>query len=697
MLHQSFPQIPPFETGFQIVRRLAHLARPKESLTVSQWAERYIKHYDPDALPFLAEIMDALSDPETCEVGDMGPAQGGKSTVGEAFICWSIEQDPAPFMVVQPDRLAMETFIKTRINPLVTGISVLKAQLAPSASADNMHVKLFRGMNLYSAWPVENHFRQRSICRGWLDDFDGFPTNAEGQIDIEGKGSAVGLLDGRMTVFKGRDTKLISSSPALGENAGIEPFIAAGTDERLWPVCPSCGERFEIDLIRDLRFDKGEPELAAQTAYVMCPLNGCELRPESRHQLLASLKGLPNRGFIASRPEAGKYRRTFRRDGLLAFTPWPDLARQKRAAEIEWEARQDEGPLKDYYNVKAGRNYRSQLSGEKPVAAQELKARREKGWKLGTVPRGPVVLNITVDAQQDRFECTAIGTGEAREKWLVDRFAIHVLSDGLTAISPFVHKEHWKVLLPLFDRKYPLAEKGPDGKPVDYAPVLSVTVDTGGSDKKGDQATEGAKYFWEAARALGIPPSRITLVKGASRPDAPLLAPAKFADQKVKGGAKRSSAKLWLAGVNKIKNIIDARLRRTQPGPGYIHLPGDLADEYLDEMTAEELEKGKWVKKRPRNETWDLLVYDEVAILKPPFAQSSNHMRWVPPAFRIEWPEAVALDAAEPGPKTRRRSKPAQAENPLPEQALQPAPAAQERPTGGGWIDTGSRDRGSWL
>lgn len=689
MLHQSFPQIPPFETGFQIVRRLAHLARPKESLTVSAWAERYIKHYDPDALPFLAEIMDALSDPETCEVGDMGPAQGGKSTVGEAFICWSIEQDPAPFMVVQPDRLAMETFIKTRINPLVSGIAVLKAQLAPSASADNMHVKLFRGMNLYSAWPVENHFRQRSICRGWLDDFDGFPTNAEGQIDIEGKGSAVGLLDGRMTVFKGRDTKLISSSPALGENAGIEPFIAGGTDERLWPVCPSCGERFEIDLIRDLRFDKGEPELAAQTAYVMCPLNGCELRPEARHQLLASLKGLPNRGFIASRPEAGKYRRTFRRDGLLAFTPWPDLARQKRAAEIEWEARQDEGPLKDFYNVKAGRNYRSQLSGEKPVAAQELKARREKGWKLGTVPRGPVVLNITVDAQHDRFECTAIGTGEAREKWLVDRFAIHVLSDGLTAISPFVHKEHWKVLLPLFDRKYPLAEKSADGKPIGYAPVLSVTVDTGGSDKKGDQATEGAKYFWEAARALGIPPSRITLVKGASRPDAPLLAPAKFADQKVKGGAKRSSAKLWLAGVNKIKNIIDARLRRTQPGPGYIHLPGDLADEYLDEMTAEELEKGKWVKKRPRNETWDLLVYDEVAILKPPFAQSSNHMRWVPPAFRIEWPEAVAADVAEVAQT--------EAASPSPEVMKNTAPRAQaaRAPAGQKWIK--SKRPGKWL
>lgn len=646
MLHQKLPPIPPFETGFEIVARLAHLIRPKKHLTCSQWAEApgHMSHYDPDALPFLAEIMDACSDPETSEVGDMGPAQGGKSTVGEAFIGWSIEHDPAPFMVVQPDKLALETFIKTRVNQLISAAPVLKAQLAPLASADNMHVKLFRGMTLFGAWPVENHFRQRSICRGWLDDYDGYPTNADGQVDIEGKGSAIGLLEGRMTTFKGRDTKLVSSSPALGEDAGIEPFIAGGTDERLWPVCPSCGERFEIDMFRDLRFDKADPEQAAQSAHVACPVNGCILEPSARHALLASTKELPHRGFVAARPQSGKYRRTFRRDGLMAFTPWPDLARQWRQAQISWESWQDEGPLRDFYNVRGGRNYRSILSGEKPIAADTLRARRETGWKLGTVPRGPVVLNITVDVQHDRFECAVLGTGEARETWLVDRFPIQALDDGLTALSPFVHKEHWKVLLPLFAKKWPLAEKGPNGRPIGYAPVLSVTVDTGGSDKKGDQATEGAKFFWEAACALGIHPSRITLIKGSSSQTSPLMAPAQFADQKIKGGAKRSSAKLWRPNVHRIKNMIDGRLRRTAPGPGYIHLPEDLCDEHLDEMTAEELKKGKWQANRPRNETWDLLVYGEAALLKPPFAQSRNHMRWVRPAFRIEWPTAAVSE-----------------------------------------------------
>lgn len=642
MLQPTLPAIPPFETGFQIVGRLAFLVRPKERLSVSAWAEKHLKYYDALALPFLTEIMDACGDPETCEVGDMGPAQGGKSMIGEAFIGWSIEQDPAPFMVVQPDKAAMEAFVKLRINPMVSATPALKAQLAPVGNADNMYIKLFRGMSLISGWPVENHFRQRSVCRGWLDDYDGFPTNAEGQVDIEGKGDGIGQLDGRMTTFKGRDTKLVSSSPALGEKAGIEPFIDGGTDERLWPVCPQCGERWEIDLIRDLKFDRGTPEQAAETAHVVHPGVGCVLEPDARHQLLASLTGLPNKGFVAARPEAGKYRRTFRRDGLLAFTPWPELARQWREAQIAWETRQDEAPLRVFYNVKAGKNYRSQLSGEKPVATDDLKKRREKEWTLGTVPRGPVVLNIVIDVQHDRFELALIGTAASRETWIVDRWAIHVLEDGLTPVSPFVHKEHWRVLLPLFERTWPLAEKGEDGKPIGFARALSVTIDTGGSDKKGDQATEGAKFFWQAARALGVHPSRITLVKGGSRPTAPVMPPAQFADQKIKGGAKRTSAKLWLPNVHKIKNVIDARLRRTQPGGGYIHLPGNFSDEHLDEMTAEELQNGKWVKLRPRNETLDLLVYAEAAILKPPFAQSRADMRWVPKDFRVIWPTGPA-------------------------------------------------------
>ncbi|HUD30427.1 MAG TPA: terminase gpA endonuclease subunit [Novosphingobium sp.] len=667
--------------------RLAHRLRPKEKLTLSQWAAKFMPKYDPGLLPFLDEVMDACSDPETGEVGDMGPSQGGKSLVGEAFIGFSIHQEPQPFLMTQPDKIAAETFIKLRVNALMDSMPVLKAELAPGVSSDNMHLKLFKsGVYLGAAWPVKSHFRGRPYCRGWLDDFDAI------SADIEGEGDAVGLLESRFAFFKGQDTKLVSSSPAK-EKGGIEAFVAAGTDERLQPVCPDCGDRIELDTIRDLKFELGgDAELAAETAHVVCPANGCILEPEARHELLRSLKELPRRGFVAHNRSAGTYRRTFRRDGLLSLNSWDDLARQWRAAQIAWDDLQDEGPLRTFYNTKAGKNYRSKLSGEKPIESTALRDRRENGWLLGTVPRGPVVLVLVIDVQHDRFECAVVGTATGRETWLVDRFAVDVLDDGLTGLAPFVHKEHWRVLLPLFDRRYPMME---GGRKIGEAPILSVTIDTGGSDKAGDQATEGAKFFWQEARAAGIKPNRITLVKGGSNINGQLMPTGQFADKKTKGGARKTSARLWIPNVHKIKNMIDARLRRTVPGPGYIHLPEDLTEEHLDELTAEEIVKGKWAKRRTRNETWDLLVYAEAAILRPPFAQSKPHMRWVPRGFRIEWPAViVATEEAEGEDQPDAPATPAAETAPPATRAPQaPAKPAPKRARN---TMTGQR-RGDWL
>jgi phage terminase large subunit GpA-like protein len=673
MLMQRLEALPPFETGAQLFARLAHLYVPKERLTVSQWAERFIPHYDPMALPYLAEIMDALSDPETVEVGDMGPAQGGKSMIGEAWMGWTIDRSADPFLMVQPDKSAAEAFVKLRINELIRSVPVLRNALLPDSSADNMHLKLFKGMYVGAAWPVKSQLRQRPYCNVWADDFDAMPE------DIEGEGGLLGLLSGRQTTFEGRETKLVSSSPAI-EGGGIEAFVEGGTDERLHPTCPSCGERWEIDLRRDLKFDKGTPDEAAASAHVVCGANGCILEPDLRFELLRSCADLPQRGFVAKNRNASRYRRTFRRDGLMAFTSWTKLARDLREAELAWEDRQDESLLRSFYNVKGGKNYRSQLSGERPIESKDLARRREAGWRIGTVPRGPKVLQAVVDVQHDRFEVAIIGFAAGRETWLIDRFAITVLDDGITGLQPFVHKEHWKALLPLFDRKLPLVEGAlvnvdrgevtEPGRIVGHAPVLGVAVDTGGSDKSGDQATEGAKFFFAAALALGVHERRITLLKGGSKVTSPLMPPGQFADQKIKGGAQRRSARLWIPNVHKIKNIIDARLRRTKSGPGYIHLPGDLSLEYVEEIASEELIDGKWKKRRTRNETWDHLVYGEAALLRPGYAQSRVDMRWVWRGFSVLWPkgpdtpepvasvpETTTQNEPPPAAQTRRRRK----------------------------------------
>lgn len=612
--------------------------------------------------------MDALSSDLSSEVGLMGPAQGGKTEIGLAWLGRNIDVDPGPTLIAQPSQQLTQVFVETRINPMIEATSAVKDRLSPELNANNIWLKKFRGMFLYSVWPVAAQFTQRPVRYGWLDDYDQFPD------DIEGQGSAISLLGGRDASYEGREKKFVSSSPAREDGGGVEAFVSSGTDEHVQPACPQCGDRWEIDLLRDLRFeDKGSADDAEGSAHVVCG-NGCVLEPGDRRRVLASLMTLPHYGFVAKNTDVSKRRRGFSADGLLALTSWPKLARLWREAQIEWEVRQDETLLRTFVNTKAGKNYRSALSGEEPVSSDTLKARREVGLFAGTVPAGVKVWCIQADVQHDRVECMAFGWGDGLEGWIIERFAIDVLDDGLTQMAPFSHPEHSAVLLPLFNRRYKLAD-GSGWSP----PPLTVQLDVGGGGAKGEGATGFAKAFWDAARALGVHKSRITLTKGGSRPTADLMPRAKFSDQKRRGGPKRTSAELWLPNVHRIKNTIDARLRRADPGPGFIHIPGGktggvklrhgqdegatgrLLDVYVDEITAEELQKGKWVKIRPRNETLDLLVAAYASILRPPFAQSRTHMRWVPLAFRVPEQDGQAVpveDKPTPTAATAKKKTP---------------------------------------
>ena len=58
------------------------------------------------------------------------PDEGGKSLIGEAWIGWSIEHDPADMLVCQPDRALMQDFVIRRINPLIATLSTLFGGLA---------------------------------------------------------------------------------------------------------------------------------------------------------------------------------------------------------------------------------------------------------------------------------------------------------------------------------------------------------------------------------------------------------------------------------------------------------------------------------------------------------------------------------------------------------------------------------------
>jgi phage terminase large subunit GpA-like protein len=74
---------------------------------------------------------------------------------------------------------------------------------------------------------------------------------------------------------------------------------------------------------------------------------------------------------------------------------------------------------------------------------------------------------------------------------------------------------------------------------------------------------------------------------------------------------------LYKLGVDRFKQVIYDRLNIPRVGPGYVHIPETLQDEFWQQLTAESpevrVEHGRqvtrWVQHRPRNEALDCAVY----------------------------------------------------------------------------------------
>ena len=512
-------------------------------------------------------------------------------------------------------------------------------------------------------WPSASQFTARPVPRVIIDDYDNVPE------DIDGQGDALTLSRGRQTTFEGREKTFVGSSPARGPDAGIEGLVHGGTNKSWrWP-CPCCGEFFEPDWAH-LQFVKdGTPEEAAASVVLICPKNGCVIEP--KHKVGMNRKGCwvtPSQwvtldGEVQGEPVRSRIA-SYRIHGLMGFLSWGALAEEFRRAELDFERRQDEGKLRAFFNTRVGINYRSKLDDADPVTADDLALRDPTGYRMGQIPEGVKVLTAAVDVQGNRFEVMVVGWGEGLESWVIDRFALVALDDR-TKIDPAGKPEHWGLLLErVLQQRYPL-ERDPETT----VPVLCTAIDTGGIEG----VSENARKFWHAARRAKVSQHRLMLIKGGTDTRAQTVAPPTYLERDDRSGRPlKRGATLYLLNVASLKDTVSVRLRRDEPGPGYVHVPEDFAADWFEELTAEEKRDGKWVKVRPRNETLDLSVYNIAALMR--WAHERSSLNWVPKWARApesgeeadddeqESSEEVAKPdpvAVRPRNPRRRRRKPA--------------------------------------
>lgn len=530
----------------------------------------------------------------------MSSAQVGKTELLLNIIGYFIDYDPSPILLLQPTLEMAQTFSKDRLAPMLRDTPALKGKVADSkskSSGNTMLHKTFAGGHITMAGANSPASLASRPIRILLAD----------EVDrypasAGAEGDPVNLAKKRTTTFWNRKIVQVST-PTIKGVSRIERSYEASTQEIFCIPCPSCGHEQQIKR-EHLVHEKADDQLIrVDAACEECGSIHSETEWKSQSgRWIAQNRHPKTRGFHLN-------------EYISPWRKWVDI-------EMDFlEAKKSPETLKTFVNTSLGETWEEQGDS---VDHGPLYARREH--YLAAVPSGACVLTAAVDVQDDRLEIGVEAWAEGEQNWKVD---FQILRGDLS------RPEIWQRLDELLLSRY-RHESGVD------LPIACTTIDSGG------HYTQQVYKFVKNKESR-----RVFAIKGKSQEAAPVVSrPSK---------SNLGGVNLYSIGTDTAKEVLYARLRILEPGPGYVHFPVSnyFDEEYFLQLVAEkcviEYFKGKpkrvWKKTRPRNEAGDIAVYNLAAlyILNPNFKALAARLV----------PEVIEEHAPEPKqPSTLKKKRP---------------------------------------
>lgn len=563
----------------------ASALRPPPRLTVSQWADQFRVlspeasaepgRWDTNRAPYQRAIMDAVCDPLVESVVVMSSAQVGKTEVLCNVLGYTIDLDPGPLLLIQPTLEMAEAFSKDRLQPLLRDCPTLrdKVRTGRRDGANTIRHKTFPGGHITLAGSNSSAgLASRPIRIVLADEVDRWDAS------IGDEGDPLALAEKRTTTFWNRKI-LAVSTPTVKGISRIEARYEESDQRRCFLPCPHCGHRHVLQWA-NVKWAADAPD----TAHLVCPQCGCEIDESGRQAMLRQPE------WRAAEP--------FR--GIAGFHIWEAYSPWRRLADIVADflaAKKSPDTLQVFVNTSLGETW-EEKAGE-DAQPHVLLARREP--YAAVVPDGACCLTMGVDVQDDRLEAVVIGWGPGEEAWVIDA---RVIPGDPQRIEP------WNEL----DQRLSMAYMHESGAQLS---IQATCIDTAG------HRTQFVYDYVEKRQH-----QRVYAVIGRDGSDRPIVS----APAKKRSGRDPRKVELFTIGVDTCKSLIYTRLKLTELGPGFVHLPlaHQQGDDYLDgvdeefiaQLTAEKLVRKHiqgiahrvWVKTRPRNEALDCTVYALAAL-----------------------------------------------------------------------------------
>ncbi len=606
------------ETAELFLQSYAQGWQPDPILSVSEWADQHrilsstvtaeAGQWRTSRTPYLREIMDCVSatSPVRRVVFMKGSQIGATESINNA-VGYLIHHVPGPILWVEPTVEMARAESKQRIAPMIDATPVLRDRVSEARSRDSGNTILMKefpgGVLVLAGANSAKGLRRMPARYLFLDEVDAYAG------DVEEEGDPVSLAEKRTTNFPRRKILMVSTPTIKGLSRVEREFL--GSDQRRYFVCcPHCGH---WDWMRweNIRWEEGNP-YSARLACV-----GCSVLIEEKYKPLLLAQG-------EWRPTAESSGRTvgFHLSALyspLGWRSWSDCV-------VEFlEAKKDISKLKTWVNTVLGETWE-----ERGDSADASAIRERLEVYPAEVPAGVGILVASVDVQGDRLEAQIVGFGAAEESWLIAYRQIH--GDPAQA-------QVWLEL-----DEFLLQERVHEsGRKVR---VDCVAVDSGG------HYTEEVYRFCKAR--LG---RRVFAIRGGNEKSKPVV-PERPSTR------NRYRIKLFTLCVDTAKEILVSRMRIRSAGPGFLHFPDWIEDEYLEQLAAEKAVrrwvKGRgsvreWIKMRERNEALDLTVYSLAALyILGPMVVRSLPERAAALAVPLEEPPGEEKESKPKPPRPRK-------------------------------------------
>ncbi len=576
----------------QLMSKLAATLRPKENMTISQWADKYMVlpegsneagRYSSDTIPYQKAIMDAITDPEVVDVSVMSSAQVGKTTIIMCGIAYYIDYEPATQMLVMPTIKDAEKFSKTRLAAMIEDIPQLASKVADPKSRNSNNtilLKSYPGGNIAIGGansPSSLASDPRRII--WMDEVDRFPESAGSE------GNPIKLAEKRATSYWNKK-HIKTSTPTVAGRSKIEDAYNKGSMEE-WSVrCPECGA-WQTYSFKRVDFDS--VSMACEECGVLIPERKWK---DSEHK------------WIARHPERKKAR-SFKLNELASpFVEWEEIIENFKDANEKIKRFHDTEDMKVFVNTVLGETWEDAAYLEDSVNEDTLETRSEVYG--ADIPEGVLILTAAIDVQDNRFEVEIRGWSRGYETWGIYKTEIY---------GDLIKDETWDRLEAYLNQTL----KFEDGSELNIA---GFAIDTGGH-------YTNKTYKW--IKKMKEKGKKCYGVKGyAGKPDVPLIYKKTIVDITEERGNKKivvDRTLIYILGVDSGKEDITKRLQIEEAGEGYCHFPaGDgrgYDEEYFKGLTAEKqvtkkvngIFKKVWVKKSgARNEPLDLFNYNYAAV-----------------------------------------------------------------------------------